>query len=158
MWEEPGQPCRIHFIQCTLLLVEKAGVAPVVTFRITARKQERVQARDPHWLWNPWGRTHLQARKSAGERSTLALKPMRKDTWSPKQEQSMAPQNGHLSNKKFKKKKKKDLFTPSKSESENFLWCLSLVLCLIFCLSFDFFSLSLLFALGVNCPLNLSWS
>ena len=35
-----------------------------------------------------------QARKSAGEISTLALKPMRKDTQSPKQEQSVAPQNG----------------------------------------------------------------
>ena len=58
MWEEPGQPCHIHFIQCTLLLVEKAGVTPVVTFRITAHKQERVQVRDPLWLWNPWGRTH----------------------------------------------------------------------------------------------------
>ena len=47
-----------------------------------------------------------QARKSAGERSTLAFKPMRKDTRSPKQEQSVAPQNGHLSNKNLKKKKK----------------------------------------------------
>ena len=45
-------------IQCTPLLVEKAGVTPVVTFRITARKQERVQARYPLWIWNPWGRTH----------------------------------------------------------------------------------------------------
>ena len=49
----------------------------------------------------------MQARKSAGERSTLALKPMRKDTRIPKQEQSVAPQNGHLSNKNFYKKKKK---------------------------------------------------
>ena len=49
-----------------------------------------------------------QARKSAGERSTLALKPMRKDTQSPKQEQSVAPQNGHLSNKNFKKTKRKE--------------------------------------------------
>ena len=45
-------------IQCTPLLVEKAGVTPVVTFRITARKQGRVQARYPLWIWNPWGRTH----------------------------------------------------------------------------------------------------
>ena len=30
-----------------VLLVEKAGVAPVVTFRITARKQQRVLARYP---------------------------------------------------------------------------------------------------------------
>ena len=34
-------------IQCTPLL---AGVAPVVTFRITARKQERVQARYSLWI------------------------------------------------------------------------------------------------------------
>ena len=37
-------------IQCTPLLVEKAGITPVVTFRITVRKQERVQARYPLWL------------------------------------------------------------------------------------------------------------
>ena len=36
----------------------------------------------------------MQARKSAGKISTLDLKPMRKDTRSPKQEQSVAPQNG----------------------------------------------------------------
>ena len=47
----------------------------------------------------------MQARKSAGERSTLVLKPMRKDTQSPKQEQSVAPQKEHLSNKNLKKKK-----------------------------------------------------
>ena len=41
-----------------------------------------------------------QARKSAGERSTPDLKPLRKDTQSPKQEQSVAPQNGPWSNKK----------------------------------------------------------
>ena len=35
-----------------------------------------------------------QARKSAGERSTPDLKPVRKDTQSPKQEQSVAPQTG----------------------------------------------------------------
>ena len=49
----------------------------------------------------------MQARKSAGERSTLDLKPVRKDTQSPKQEQSVAPQTGPLSDKNFKKKKKK---------------------------------------------------
>ena len=38
----------------------------------------------------------------AGERSTLDLKPMRKDTQSPKQEQSVAPQNGPYSNKNKK--------------------------------------------------------
>ena len=40
-----------------------------------------------------------QARKSAGERSTPDLKPVRKDTQSPKQEQSVAPQTGPWSNK-----------------------------------------------------------
>ena len=45
-----------------------------------------------------------QARKSAGERSTPDLKPVRKDTRSPKQEQSVAPQNGPWSNKKILKK------------------------------------------------------
>ena len=55
----------------------------------------------------------MQARKSAGKRSTLALKPMRKDTQSPKQEQSVAPQNGHLSNKKLKKKKRKEYLVNS---------------------------------------------
>ena len=40
-------------------------------------------------------------RKSAGEISTLDLKPMRKDTRSPKQEQSLAPQNGPWSKQKF---------------------------------------------------------
>ena len=62
-------------MQCTPLLVEKAGVsvAPVMTFGITACKS---------------------ARKSADEISTLDLKPMRKDTQSPKQEQSVAPKNG----------------------------------------------------------------
>ena len=49
----------------------------------------------------------MQARKSAGKISTLDLKPMRKDTRSPKQEQSVAPQNGPWSRQKFKKKKKK---------------------------------------------------
>ena len=49
----------------------------------------------------------MQARKSAGKISTLALKPMRKDTRSPKQEQSVAPQNGPWSKKNFKKKEKK---------------------------------------------------
>ena len=50
----------------------------------------------------------MQARKSAGKISTLDLKPMRKDTRSPKQEQSVAPQNGPWSRQKlFKKKKQK---------------------------------------------------
>ena len=42
------------------------------------------------------------------ERSTLDLKAMRKNTQSPKQEQSVALQNGPWSNKKnFKKEEKK---------------------------------------------------
>ena len=45
-----GHHAIYMLIQCTLLLVEKAGVTPDVTFRITACKQERVQARYP--LWN----------------------------------------------------------------------------------------------------------
>ena len=53
-----GHHAMYMLIQCTPLLVEKAGVAPDVTFRITACKQERVQARYPLWIWNPWGRTH----------------------------------------------------------------------------------------------------
>ena len=48
-----------------------------------------------------------QARKSAGERSTPDLKLVRKDTQSPKQEQSVAPQTGPWSNKNLKKNKKK---------------------------------------------------
>ena len=48
-----------------------------------------------------------QARKSASEISTLALKPMRKDTRSPKQEQSVAPQNGPRSRQKILKKKER---------------------------------------------------
>ena len=80
-----GRHAVYTLIQCTPLLVEKAGVAPDMTFGITTHKQERVQARDP--LRN--------------------LKPVRKDTRSPKQEQSVAPQTADRSNKKFKKKKKK---------------------------------------------------
>ena len=53
-----GRHAVYMLIQCTPLLVEKAGVAPDVTFRITACKQERVQARYPLWIWNPWGRTN----------------------------------------------------------------------------------------------------
>ena len=43
----------------------------------------------------------MQARKSAGKISTLDLKPMRKDTQSPKQEQSVAAQNEPWSRQKF---------------------------------------------------------
>ena len=51
-WGVPVQVSHAVYtlIQCTPLLLEKAGVAPVVTFRITAHKQERVQARYPLWI------------------------------------------------------------------------------------------------------------
>ena len=65
-----GRHAVYTLIQCTPLLVEKAGVAH-----------------------------RTQARKSAGERSTPDLKPVRKDTRSPKQEQSVAPQTVPWSNK-----------------------------------------------------------
>ena len=45
-----GRHAIYTLIQCTPLLVEKAGVAPDMTFRITACKQERVQARYPLWI------------------------------------------------------------------------------------------------------------
>ena len=60
----PASHAVYRFIQCTPLLVEKAGVAPDVTFGITTCKQERVQARDPLWIWNPWGMTHAVQNRS----------------------------------------------------------------------------------------------
>ena len=45
-----GHHAVYTLIQCTPPLVEKAGVAPDMTFRITACKQERVQARYPLWI------------------------------------------------------------------------------------------------------------
>ena len=45
-----GRPAVYTLIQCTLLLVEKAGVAPDVTLRFTAHKQVRVQVREPPLL------------------------------------------------------------------------------------------------------------
>ena len=61
----------------------------------------------------------MQARKSAGKISTLDLKPMRKDTQSPKQEQSVAPQNGPWSRQKIKKKKKKQFQEPDTTMSRS---------------------------------------
>ena len=80
-----GRHAVYTLIQCTPLLVEKAGVAPDVTFRITACKQERVQARYPLWIWNPWGRTHEVQNRSNQWLHKMDLGP----------------------DKKFKKKKKK---------------------------------------------------
>ena len=65
-------------IQCTPLLVEKAGVTPAVTFRITTRKQERVQARYPLWIWNPWGRTHKVQNRSNQWLHKMDLDPNKK--------------------------------------------------------------------------------
>ena len=45
-----GRPAVYTLIQCTPLLVEKAGVAPDVTFRLTAHKEVSVQVREPPWL------------------------------------------------------------------------------------------------------------
>ena len=46
----------------------------------------------------------MQARKSAGERSSLDLKPMSKDTQIPNKKQSVASENGPWSNNLFLKK------------------------------------------------------
>ena len=65
-----GHHAVYTLIQCTPLLVEKAGVAG-----ITARKQERVQARDPLQIWNPWGRTHEVQNRSNQWLHKLGLGP-----------------------------------------------------------------------------------
>ena len=49
------KPAVYMLVQCTLLLVEKAGAAPDLALRFTACKQVRMQVREPPWLWNPWG-------------------------------------------------------------------------------------------------------
>ena len=83
MWEEPGQPCRIHTYAVYTPIGGKGRCHTSCDFQDHS----------------------IQARKSAGEISTLNLKPMRKDTRSPKQEQSVAPQNRPWFPKKnFKKK------------------------------------------------------
>ena len=45
-----GGPAVYMLIQCTPLLVEKAGVAPDMTLRFTTHKQVSVQVREPPWL------------------------------------------------------------------------------------------------------------
>ena len=45
-----GGPTVYTLIQCTPLLVEKAGVAPDVTLRFTACKEVSVQVGEPPWL------------------------------------------------------------------------------------------------------------
>ena len=101
MWEQPGQPCHIHAYTVYTPIGGKG------------RCHTSCDLQDHS----------TQARKSAGEISTLDLKPMRKDTQSPKQEQSMAPQNGPWSKQKFKKKKRKKkifLSREGRSDSVNF--------------------------------------
>ena len=53
-----GGPDVYMLIQCTSLLVENAGVAPDMTLKFTMHMQASMQAREPSWLWNPWGGSH----------------------------------------------------------------------------------------------------
>ena len=94
---------------------------PTSVTNVTCRECDRLPCRiDAYTVYTTIGgkgRCHtrrdlqdhsMQARKSAHKISTLDLKPMRKDTRSLKQEQSVAPQNGPWSRQKnFKKEKKK---------------------------------------------------
>ena len=57
MWEEPGQSCRIHTYTVYTPIGEKGRCHTRGDLQ-DHRKQERVQVRDPLWIWNPWGRTH----------------------------------------------------------------------------------------------------
>ena len=61
----------------------------------------------------------MQARKIAGEISTLDLKTMRMDTESPKQEQSVAPQNGPWSKQNKIFKNNFFFYCPTKSHSKS---------------------------------------
>ena len=45
-----GGPAVYTLIQCTPLLVEKAGVVPDMTLRLTTYKQLSVRVREPPWL------------------------------------------------------------------------------------------------------------
>ena len=45
-----GGPAVHTLIQCTPLLVEKAGVEPDVTLSFIAHKQVSLQVREPPWL------------------------------------------------------------------------------------------------------------
>ena len=86
MWERDRPPCCIHTYTAYTPIGGKG------------RCRSRCDPQDHS----------MQARKSAGKISTLDLKPMRNDTRSPKQEQSVVPQNGPMvQTKNLKKKKKK---------------------------------------------------
>ena len=78
--EPDGPPCHIHAYTVYTPIGRKGRCRTICDLQDHC-KQERVQVR-----------------------STLDLKPMRKDTQSPKQEQSVAPRNGPWSNKNFNKK------------------------------------------------------
>ena len=69
-----------------------------------------------------------QARKSSGERSTLDLKPVRKETHSPKQEPSVSPQTGPWSNKILKKEKRKKIYMLCRT-CFYFVGCVRYILC-----------------------------
>ena len=45
-----GEPDIDMLIQCTPLLVEKAGVVPDVTIRFTLHNQVVIEEREPPWL------------------------------------------------------------------------------------------------------------
>ena len=68
-------------LQFTLLLVEKAGVAPDVTLRFTACKQVRVQVREPLWLWNPCGGPHKVQNRSNQWPHKMNLGPTKNSWW-----------------------------------------------------------------------------
>ena len=87
--ERDGLPCRIQAYTVYTPIGGKGRCCTRCDLQ-DHRKRERVQVR-----------------------STLDLKPMRKDTQSPKQEQSVAPRKGPWSNKNLKKKKKKKEYLPS---------------------------------------------
>ena len=116
-----GRHAIYTLIQCTPLLVEKAGVTPDVTFRITACKQERVQVRYPLWIWNPWGRTYEVQNRS--------------NQWLHKKD--LGPDK-----KNFKKTKKtKQLIPESSLLFLNLLFLFSRIFLMIDCFIFTFFIL-----------------
>ena len=79
MWEKPGEPCCIQ------------AYTVYTTIGGKGRCHTSCELQDHS----------TQAGKSSGKISTLDLKPMRKDTQSPKQQQSVAPQNGPWSKQKM---------------------------------------------------------
>ena len=78
-----GKPALyiLWVIRFTLLLVEKAGVAPDVAFRFTACKQVRVQVREPPWLWNPYGGLNKVQNRSNQWPHKMNLGPTKISWW-----------------------------------------------------------------------------